>query len=221
MKYHFSIPSLCTIILCALELLSALTNLYCWKKKKRMKHVNMYFIYVHVCYGQFQIMQNNQNRVVNVLQKQRWYILFRSTKYFCSIIKTIAKPRGTDTVTSILYSRIIQCSSCFPICILKKWKLGQLGMSFLGQVMLSRNKSNQKDLASIKTTEPCNCPFQKNKIKIPNSSRCPPASFPLSFPLLRSSLSSYSFKVIRCCRQSRTALSWNQWSPPYKNVHPV
>jgi len=166
-------------------------------------------------------MWNNQNRVVNVLQKQCQYILFRSRKHFCSIIKTIAKPQGIDTVTSILYGRTVHCSSYFPLYILKKWKLGQLGMSFLGQVVLPRNKSNQKDLAFIKTTEPCNCPFQKNKIKIPNSSRCPPASFPLSFLLLRSSMSSYSFKVIRCCRQSRTALCWSQWSPLYKNVHSV
>lgn len=55
---------------------------------------NMYFIYVLICYGQFQIMQNNQNRVVEMLQKQHWYILLRSGKHFCSIIKTIAKLQG-------------------------------------------------------------------------------------------------------------------------------
>lgn len=63
--------------------------------------------------------------------------------------------------------------------IYSEMKMRAVGHGFTRVGISPANKSNQNDLAFIKTTEPCNCSFQKSKTKIPNSGRCPRASFPL------------------------------------------
>lgn len=138
--------------------LYSLASLYCWKNKG-MRHTNMHFLLYMLW-----VIPNNQNRVGKMLQKQRICIcacvcVVQEQKIFLQDHQSCSQANGYRySHIFILCGRMVHC---FPWYIWKE-KGGQLGVDVLGWEISLANKSNQKDLALIKTTEPCNCPFQKS-----------------------------------------------------------